>query len=165
MTAVPNPFGSGVMSPQTAAALALGRLIISLTFFDRYYADIHKRAAGGDCEASHSLIDKLPYTALQIKAVRSALKCAACPPAFRDAVLPLLSRRMALNEERNRLMHDTWVVVQEGYSLLPRRPEDGYPEDFAPTAVTADALAALTEEVQQMTRALMDALFGEVDKG
>lgn len=149
------------VAPQVATAHALGRLIISLSFFDRYYAHIHHRAAGGTFDASRSLIDSLDYPAQQIAAVRAALKTSTCDKEFRSAVRPLLSRRMALNDKRNRLMHDTWVVVRDGYSLLSRRPPDGYPEGFEPTAVTVAGLDALTAEVQQMTNRLMDCLFAE----
>lgn len=145
---------------QTATALALGQLIISLTFFDRYYAHLHHRAVGGDFKASQSLIDGLAYPAKQIVEVRAALKGANCPADFREVIQPILSRRMALNDERNRLMHDAWVVTRGGYSLLPQHPAGGYPKDFAPKAVTAVGLATLTEEVQRMTGVILDSLFG-----
>ena len=162
MSEIPDPCQtSPPVAPQIATAHALGRLIISLSFFDRYYAHIHHRAAGGAFDASKSLIESLPYTAQQIAAVRAALKSPTCNQDFCRAMRPLLSRRMSLNGERNRLMHDTWVVVRDGYSLLPRRPPEGYPDGFAPSAVTAAGLDALTAEVQQMTKRLMDSLFAD----
>ncbi len=149
---------------QTDTAMALGRLIISISFFDRYYSYVYRVSSGLDFEAADAAMAKLKYETEQIKLILKTLETSRYPSdRMRHDLTRLMKARLDITEDRNRLMHDAWVVTNKGYSIIPTKISPGFPSAFKPSAVTPEKLEELTKRTQSLTGELMTVLFPEKD--
>ena len=147
---------------QTDTAMALGRLIISISFFDRYYSYVYRIASGLDFPAADAAIKKLKYETEKIKLIIRTLENSRYPSdQMRHDLTRLMKARLDITEDRNRLMHDSWVVTSTGYSIIPSKASPGFPDEFAPSAVTPEKVEELIKTTQRLTGELMSVLFPE----